>query len=37
MTQFYNEKDADPAAVLGQTVAVVGYGNQGPGAAKQRH
>jgi ketol-acid reductoisomerase len=29
MTQFYYEKDADPAAVLGQTVAVVGYGNQG--------
>lgn len=37
MTQLYYEKDADPAAVLAQTVAIVGYSNQGPGAAKQRH
>ena len=29
MTQFYYEKDADPAAIAGQSVAVVGYGNQG--------
>lgn len=29
MTQFYYENDADPAAIEGQTVAVVGYGNQG--------
>lgn len=29
MTQFYYEKDADSAALEGQTVAVVGYGNQG--------
>ena len=29
MTQFYYEKDADLAAVAGQSVAVVGYGNQG--------
>ena len=29
MTQFYYEKDADLAAIEGQTVAVVGYGNQG--------
>jgi ketol-acid reductoisomerase len=29
MTQFYYEKDADPAVIAGQTVAVVGYGNQG--------
>ena len=29
MTSFYREKDADLAAVAGQNVAVVGYGNQG--------
>jgi ketol-acid reductoisomerase len=29
MTQFYYEKDADLAAIKGQTLAVVGYGNQG--------
>jgi ketol-acid reductoisomerase len=29
MTQFYYENDADLAAIEGQTVAVVGYGNQG--------
>jgi ketol-acid reductoisomerase len=29
MTTFYYEKDADPAAIAGQTVAIVGYGNQG--------
>ncbi len=29
MTPFYYEKDADPTALAGQTVAVVGYGNQG--------
>ena len=29
MTQFYYEKDADLVAIKGQTLAVVGYGNQG--------
>jgi ketol-acid reductoisomerase len=29
MTTIYYEDDADPAALRGQTVAVVGYGNQG--------
>ncbi len=29
MTQFYYEKDTDPAVLAGQSVAVVGYGNQG--------
>src|SRR5215468_11043840 len=29
MTHIYHEADADPAALAGQTVAVVGYGNQG--------
>jgi len=29
MTKIYYESDADPAAIAGQTVAVVGYGNQG--------
>ncbi|MCY4037618.1 MAG: NAD(P)-binding domain-containing protein [bacterium] len=29
MTDFFYEPDADPAAVAGQQVAVVGYGNQG--------
>jgi ketol-acid reductoisomerase len=29
MTKFYYEKDVDPAAIAGQTVAIVGYGNQG--------
>lgn len=29
MTRFFYEKDADLAAVVGQSVAVVGYGNQG--------
>jgi ketol-acid reductoisomerase len=29
MTQIYYEADADPAALAGQAVAVVGYGNQG--------
>src|SRR5579862_1175181 len=29
MTTIYYEDDADPAALAGQTVAVVGYGNQG--------
>ena len=29
MTTIYYERDADPAGLTGQTVAVVGYGNQG--------
>jgi ketol-acid reductoisomerase len=29
MTRIYYEDDADPAALSGETVAVVGYGNQG--------
>lgn len=29
MTPFYYEKDADPTALAGQTIAAVGYGNQG--------
>src|SRR5260370_38012017 len=29
MTTIYYEDDADPAALHGETVAVVGYGNQG--------
>ena len=29
MTRFYYESDADPSALRGQSVAVVGYGNQG--------
>ena len=29
MTKIYYESDADPAAISGQSVAVVGYGNQG--------
>jgi ketol-acid reductoisomerase len=29
VTKIYYEDDADPAALAGQTVAVVGYGNQG--------
>ena len=29
MTNFYYEQDADPAAIEGQSLAVVGYGNQG--------
>jgi len=29
MTTIYYEKDADPGAIAGQSVAVVGYGNQG--------
>lgn len=29
MTKIYYEKDADAAAIAGQSVAVVGYGNQG--------
>ena len=29
MTTIYRETDADPSALAGQTVAVVGYGNQG--------
>ncbi len=29
MTKIYYESDADPAAIDGQQVAVVGYGNQG--------
>ncbi|MEZ5502369.1 MAG: hypothetical protein R3E50_06810 [Halioglobus sp.] len=29
MTQFYYARDADPAAIAGQSVAIVGYGNQG--------
>ncbi|MCB1250205.1 MAG: hypothetical protein KDB33_05445 [Acidimicrobiales bacterium] len=29
MTTIYHEADADPAALAGATVAVVGYGNQG--------
>jgi ketol-acid reductoisomerase len=29
MTQIHHESDADPAALHGQRVAIVGYGNQG--------
>ncbi len=29
MTTIYYERDADPAALTGETIAVVGYGNQG--------
>lgn len=29
MTRFYYENDADLAAIAGQTLAVVGYGNRG--------
>lgn len=29
MTRIFYEKDADAAAIVGQSVAVVGYGNQG--------
>lgn len=33
MTNFYREKDADPAALSGSTVAVLGYGNLGRSVA----
>jgi len=29
VTTIYRDADADPAAIAGETVAVVGYGNQG--------
>jgi hypothetical protein len=29
MGAIFHERDADPAAIAGQSIAVVGYGNQG--------
>ena len=29
MTTIYHDDDADPAAIAGETIAIVGYGNQG--------
>ena len=35
--RMYYDNDADPAALAGQTVAIIGYGSQGHAHARNLH